>query len=43
MEAVSEYEKRLEYAKANTSLPKHPDMKKVEEFVIEVNRRAIDA
>ena len=42
-EMVSEYEKRLEYAKANTSLPKHPDMKKVEEFVIEVNRRVIDA
>lgn len=27
----------------NTSLPDNPDMKKVEEFVMSVNRRAIDA
>lgn len=39
---VSEYEKRMEYAKANTNLPKHPDMKRIEEFVMSINRRAID-
>lgn len=41
-ELVSEYEKRLTYAKENTSLPKTPDMKKVEEFVMSINRRVID-
>lgn len=39
---VNDFERRLEYAKNNTSLPDHPDMKRVEEFVIEVNREAID-
>lgn len=39
---VSEFEKKLAYAKENTSLPEHPDMKKVEEFVMDVNRRALD-
>jgi predicted nucleotidyltransferase len=39
---VSEYEKRMEYAKKNTSLPAHPNMKIIEDFVISVNRRAID-
>lgn len=29
-------------AKENTSLPSNPNMKKVEEFVMSVNRRAID-
>lgn len=41
-ELVSDYEKRLAYAKENTSLPKTPDMKKVEEFIMSINRRAID-
>lgn len=41
-EIVDHLEKRLAYAKENTSLPDHPDMKKVEEFVMAVNRRAID-
>lgn len=40
---ISDYEKRLDYAKNNTSLPKNPDMKKIQEFVMSVNRRAIDA
>ena len=40
---VSDFEERLDYAKQNTGLPEHPDMKRVEEFVISVNRRAIDA
>lgn len=39
---VTDYEKRLEYAKKNTSLPDHPDMQRVEEFVMSVNRRALD-
>lgn len=39
---VTEYEERLQYAKQNTSLPKTPDYHKVEEFVMDVNRRAID-
>ena len=38
---VSDLEKRLHYAKNNTSLPKAPDMKKVEEFVMSVNVEAI--
>lgn len=37
-EMVKDFEKRVEYAKENTSLPDHPDMKKVEEFVMSVNR-----
>ena len=42
-EMVSDFEKRLDYAKRNTSLPEHPDMKRVEEFVVSVNRRSLDA
>lgn len=41
-ELVGEYEKKVEYAKENTSLPTHPDMKRVEEFVMDINRRSID-
>ena len=39
---VNDYEKRLKYAKENTNLPVTPNMKRVEEFVVEVNRRAIN-
>lgn len=39
---VNEFEKRMAYAKENTSLPDHPNMKQVEEFVIDVNRRSLD-
>ena len=39
---VNEFEKRMSYAKENTSLPDHPNMKQVEEFVIDVNRRSLD-
>lgn len=42
-EMVNEFEKRLSYAKENTSLPDSPNVKQVEEFVMSVNRRAIDA
>lgn len=41
-EMVTECEKRLTYAKKNTSLPESPDMKKVEEFVMEINRKSIE-
>lgn len=41
-ELVNEFEKRLNYAKENTSLPDHPDMKRIEEFVMSINRRALD-
>ena len=42
-EMVADYEARLKYARENTDLPKSPNMKRIEEFVMEVNRRAIDA
>lgn len=38
---VDRLSKRMEYAKANTSLPRSPDMKKIEEFTMEVNRKSI--
>jgi predicted nucleotidyltransferase len=38
---VDDSEKRLEYAVENTSLPEHPDMKQIEEFVINVNERVV--
>ena len=40
-ELVKDLQKRLDYAKENTSLPAHPNMKEVEEFVMEVNKRAL--
>lgn len=39
---VNEYEKRMNYAKQHTNLPKQPDYHAIEEFVMDVNRRAID-
>lgn len=39
---VSDFEKKLAYAKENTALPQSPDMKKVEEFVTSVNWRSIN-
>jgi hypothetical protein len=41
-EMVDDFEKRLAYAKENTSLPDKPDMKLVEEFVMSVNRRSLN-
>ena len=38
---VSEYDKRLKYAKENTSLPKSPNMKQIENFVMDVNFRSL--
>lgn len=40
-EMVNDYEKRLEYAKNNTSLPETPDYKKINEFVASVNERVV--
>ena len=39
---VNELEQRMRYAKENTSLPATPDYHAVEEFVMDVNRSAID-
>lgn len=41
-ELIDDLKKRLDYAKENTSLPAHPNMKEVEEFVMSVNRRALN-
>lgn len=40
-EMVNDYEKRLEYARNNTSLPDKPDYKKINEFVASVNERVV--
>ena len=40
-EMVNDYEKRLEYAKNNTSLPDKPDYKRINEFVASVNERVV--
>lgn len=38
---VADYEKRLRYAKANTNLPPRPNMKRIQEFVMDVNRKSL--
>lgn len=38
---VADFEQKLDYAKKHTELPAQPDMKKIEEFVMEVNKRVI--
>lgn len=40
-ELISDLEAKLEYAKANTSLPDKPDFNKIEQFVISVNEKVI--
>ena len=40
-ELVESLEKRLNYAKENTSLPKNPDYKKINDFVMSVNERIV--
>lgn len=40
-EMVDEFEKKLEYAKANTSLKDNPDYKAINEFVMSVNERVV--
>ena len=39
---LTHYEKELERATKETSLPENPDMKKVEAYVEYVNRKVID-
>ena len=38
---LNEYEKRFEYAKANTSLPEVPNYKRINEFKMYVNEKII--
>ena len=38
---ISDFEKRLEYAKANTSLPDNPNYKEINDFVMSVNERIV--
>lgn len=40
-EMLSDYEKRLAYASANTNLPEEPNIKAIEEFVMSVNERVV--
>lgn len=40
-EMVDEYEKRLEYAVENTSLPEKPNIKAINEFLMSVNERVV--
>lgn len=40
-EIVNDLEKRLEYAKENTSLPDKPDYKRIDEFKMSVNERIV--
>lgn len=40
-EMLDELEKRMEYAKANTSLPEKANMKRINEFVMSVNERVV--
>ena len=38
---ISDFEKRLEYAAANTGLPESPDYKRIEEFMMGVNEKVV--
>ena len=38
---VHDLSDKMDYAKQNTSLPKSPDMKRIEEFMMDVNKRSI--
>lgn len=40
-ELVNEYERRLEYAKENTSLPELPDEEAIRDFAASVNERVV--
>ena len=40
-EMVDEYEKRLDYARKNTSLPEEPDIRKINDFAASVNERVV--
>ena len=38
---MNDLEKRLDYAKENTSLPEMPDLAQIEAFQMEVNERVV--
>lgn len=38
---ISEFEKRMNYAAENTSLPDKPDYKKIQEFQMDINERVV--
>ena len=40
-EMLADFEKRLHYAAGNTDLPEEPDMKKVQELVMQINERVV--
>ncbi len=40
-EMVNDYEKRLNYAKENTSLPENPNYKEIKDFMYSVNERIV--
>lgn len=40
-EMVDDFEKKLEYAKENTSLPDNPDYDRIKEFTASVNERVV--
>ena len=40
-ELLNDYEKRLDYAKQDTSLQKQPNYKLINEFVMSINERII--
>lgn len=40
-ELINELETKLDYAKRNTSLPEHPNMKKIEQLVTDCNMKTI--
>lgn len=42
IEQIKQLVQTPDYAKENTSLPAHPNMKEVESFVMNVNRRALN-
>lgn len=39
---VNDLSKRMDYAKENTSLPKSPNMKRIEEFMMDINMKSLD-
>lgn len=41
-EMVHDFDQRMDYAKKHTDLPAKPNMKRIEEFVMDINRRALD-
>lgn len=38
---INDFKNKIKYASENTSLPVHPDMKQVEDFVMSVNERSL--